>query len=111
MMQARIIVSTINNQSAGEALVTQLVSEGLIACGNLLPSTTSIYRWQGKIERESEILIILKTRAERLSELEERYHELHPYEVPEFVVLTPETVSKPYLQWLLDETEPSEAER
>lgn len=111
MIEARIIISTINDQSAGEAIITQLVSEGLIACGNLLPSATSIYRWQGKIEREAEILLILKTQVERLSELEERYHRLHPYEVPEFVVLTPENVSKPYLQWLLDETEPAKAER
>lgn len=111
MIEARIIISTINDQNAGEAIITQLVSEGLIACGNLLPSATSIYRWQGKIEREAEILLILKTQAERLMELQERYHALHPYEVPEFVVLTPDGISEPYLQWLLDETEPAKAER
>ena len=101
MMEARIVLSTIADKELGESLLTQLVSEGLIACGNLVAAGVSIYQWEGKIEKTDECLLILKTQLKSLEKLEEQFHLIHPYEVPEFVVLTPESISSPYLRWLL----------
>ena len=64
-----------------------LVEERLAACVNLLPPMESVYRWEGKIERETERQLIIKTTRERTAALWERVREMHPYEVPEFVVV------------------------
>lgn len=72
----------------------------LIACANLLPEIESHYWWQGKIERSSEVLLVLKTTRARLGALKAQVLKLHPYETPEFVVLPIADGSKGYLDWL-----------
>jgi len=83
-----------------------LVERRLAACVNVIPAVTSIYRWKGAIERETESTLLIKTRAEHVPALMSAIVELHPYEVPEIVALTvePNEVSPAYLQWLRDET-------
>ena len=71
----------------------------MAACCNLAP-VTSVYRWQGRIEEDAEVLLIVKTREGRLSELQAILDENHPHDVPELVALAPEHVSAPYLAWL-----------
>jgi len=78
-----------------------LVEEQLAACATLISGARSIYRWEGKIESTSETLLLLKTSAHRLDTLELRLHELHSYRIPEFLVLGVDSVSQPYLQWIL----------
>jgi periplasmic divalent cation tolerance protein len=104
MSQARIILTTVASVDAAETLARSLVEERLAACVNIVDRVQSIYRWKGAVESEKEVLLIIKTVARRVTELEARLHELHPYEVPEFVVLQPESLSEPYLAWLLEET-------
>jgi periplasmic divalent cation tolerance protein len=81
-----------------------LVDERLAACVNLLPVMESIYRWEGKIEFEAERQLIIKTTSDKVSDLWDRVRELHPYEVPEFVVIPLVDGNEAYLKWIRDST-------
>lgn len=83
-----------------------LVEERLIACANILHGAESIYRWEGSVEESRESVAILKTTTDRLSDLESRVQSLHPYDVPEFVVLAVESGLNAYLDWVRDSTRP-----
>ena len=72
----------------------------LIACANLVPQIESHYWWQGKVERGAEVLLILKTTAARLAELEQLILARHPYDTPEFIILTLSGGNRRYLNWL-----------
>lgn len=85
------------------ALARALVSERLAACVNVLAGVTSVYRWQGAVQEDGEALLVVKTRADRLAALEARVLELHPYDVPEFVVVEPAHVEARYRAWLAAE--------
>lgn len=97
---ARIVLTTADNPKEAGQLARTLVEEGLAACATLIPSVQSIYRWQGQIETGTETLLLLKTGPDQLAALEARIHELHSYQVPEFLVLPVESGSQPYLAWL-----------
>jgi periplasmic divalent cation tolerance protein len=71
---------------------------------NLLPVMESIYRWEGKIEFEAERQLIIKTTSDKVSDLWDRVRELHPYEVPEFVVIPIVDGNEAYLKWIRDST-------
>jgi len=77
-----------------------LVTEGLAACVNVIPGVRSIYSWKGEICDEPEALCVVKTRADRVEALRARLIEVHPYEVPELVVLDVRGGHEPYLQWV-----------
>jgi periplasmic divalent cation tolerance protein len=99
-MDARVVLTTFPDLEQAQKIARLLVVEGLAACVNLLPGAHSIYQWEGAVQGSAEVAGILKTTANRVSELQARYLELHPYEVPEFIVLTPESVSPAYLEWI-----------
>lgn len=99
-----LVVSTLEDEAQARALALQLVEERLIACGNTVPGVTSIYRWEGRVEEASEVLLIMKTRATLVARLFERIAEIHPYDVPELVALRPEDVAEAYARWVLHET-------
>lgn len=82
------------------ALARTLVEERLAACVNVLPPMTSVYRWKGSVEQEREQQLVIKTTAAQLPALEARLGELHPYDVPEFLVIRIEAGSAAYLSWL-----------
>lgn len=92
-----------DSEKAGQ-IGTIWVESQLAACVNLLPGTESIYRWEGKTERSQEVLAIVKTTRARLPELESSLRELHPYDLPEFLVLPPESGCGAYLAWVRRET-------
>ncbi len=77
-----------------------LVGEGLAACVNVVPAVRSIYAWKGEIVDEAEALCVVKTRADRVEALRARLVALHPYEVPELVVLDVAGGHEPYLSWV-----------
>ncbi|MEN8144546.1 MAG: divalent-cation tolerance protein CutA [Gemmatimonadota bacterium] len=83
-------------------LANTVVNERLAACANLLPGAVSVYRWEGRIETAEEVMVILKTVPDRAELLERRVSELHPYEVPEVVVLTSTGGSRAYADWVHD---------
>jgi periplasmic divalent cation tolerance protein len=77
-----------------------LVEEGLAACVNVLPPMESVYRWQGSVHQDAERQLVIKTRGERLDALHARLKTLHPYDVPEFLVLPVSAGSPSYLEWV-----------
>ena len=82
-----IVLTTIGLDVDPSVLGTRLVEERLAACVNVLPEMDSFFRWRGAVERDQERQVIIKTTAARLPALERRLHELHPYELPEFLVV------------------------
>ncbi len=87
----------------GDRIVRQLINEGLIACGNIVPGVQSIYRWKGEIRNDSEILVILKTVRRQLHQVLARAEELHPYDVPELLVQEVVEGNRSYLEWVRKE--------
>jgi periplasmic divalent cation tolerance protein len=99
-MPYRLVLSTINDRSLAERLATTLLQDCLVACVNILGPLVSLYRWEGKIERDEEYLLVMKTMANREAALMARVQELHPYEVPELLCISIESGASAYLQWL-----------
>lgn len=99
-----IVLTTIPSDADGAALGRSLVDERLAACVNLLPVMSSVYRWEGRIEQDEERQVIIKTSRARVVALWERVRELHPYEVPEFVVLPIIDGNDAYLRWIGEST-------
>ncbi len=97
---------TAPDAETGERIARALVEERLAACVNLVPGLRSIYRWEGKVESEAEVLLVVKTRADRASALEERVLALHPYDVPELLRIPVGGGSEAYLRWLRTESAP-----
>jgi periplasmic divalent cation tolerance protein len=99
-MICRMALSTIDDHDHAESIAQSLLEARLVACVNILGPLTSLYRWQGHIERDQEYLLIMKTAEAHIPALQERLLELHPYEVPEFLVLPVETGAPGYLHWI-----------
>ena len=95
-----IVLTTLGAQADAAAFGRVLVDERLAACVNVLPAMTSVYRWKGAIEEDREQQLVIKTTSDRIAALEARFHELHPYELPEFLVLAAIDGSAGYLEWL-----------
>lgn len=102
--RARLALTTAPDEAVARRLAAALVERRLAACVSLVPHLTSIYRWQGRVEEATEVLLLVKTVDERTAELERVLHELHPYDTPELVVLEAAHVAPRYLSWLTDET-------
>ena len=99
-----LVLSTLPNADAAAELAWSLVNERLAACANVFPALRSIYKWQGKIQDENEVLVLFKTRQEHYEALKQRILELHPYEVPEVLAIPVERGYAAYLDWLAKET-------
>jgi len=80
-----------------------LVERKLAACVNIV-EVKSFYRWEGRVEEDDEVLLVMKTGAGRVQDLKETVAREHPYKVPSIVELNPVDVSKPYLEWVLEST-------
>jgi periplasmic divalent cation tolerance protein len=80
------------------------VEERLVACVNIVERVTSIYRWENRVHEEGEKLLVMKTTTDRVDALHDRLLNLHPYDVPEFVVLAVDRVSEKYESWLVEST-------
>jgi len=96
----RVVFVTVPDDVVAERLARSFVTQGLAACVNRVPGVVSTYRWEGEVNEDAEVLLIIKTTQGRLSALEEAVSTEHPYETPEFVAFEPEHVSAPYLEWL-----------
>jgi len=104
MTDAIVALSTIDSEKEAKKIAKALVETHIAACVNIIPKITSIYEWKEEICEEEELLLVIKTQQNRLEELKATLEELHPYEVPELIVL-PITDGLPdYLSWLLANT-------
>jgi periplasmic divalent cation tolerance protein len=101
---AIVVLTTVSSDDEAVKFVRSLLDRRLIACGTCVPGARSLYRWQGKIADEREVVILLKTRSARVQALQEAFRELHPYKVPEFLVLSVDTGLEKYLEWINAET-------
>lgn len=99
-----VILCTAPNEAAAEKLARGLIEGRLAACVNAIPGVKSFYRWQGKIETDTEIQLVIKTHSERFDELAIWISENHPYDVPEIVAIPAERVSEAYLAWAAAQT-------
>jgi periplasmic divalent cation tolerance protein len=101
-----IVLTTLGADIDPSTLALRLVEERLAACVNALPEMESFFRWHGAVERDHERQLVIKTTAARLPELERRLHEMHPYDLPEFLVIPVAQGSDAYLRWLTQSTSP-----
>jgi periplasmic divalent cation tolerance protein len=97
-----VALSTIDSAETAKTLADALVGEGLVACVNVVPGVTSVYRWQGEICHDSEWLLVMKTVSSRSEALDRRLRELHPYDVPELILLPIDGGAQAYLDWLVE---------
>lgn len=102
--QPLLVLANVPDQTLAERMADALVEQGLAACVNILAPARSVYRWQGKVQRDTEIPLLIKTTQARYQELQQAIIQLHPYDVPEIIAL-PITAGLPaYLAWMQDET-------
>lgn len=95
-------LTTCPDAATAERIAEALVGEGLAACVNLLPGVTSVYRWQGAVERSAEVLLIIKTTESGFAALRDRLVEIHPYELPELIAVPVGPGLPAYLDWVRD---------
>jgi periplasmic divalent cation tolerance protein len=99
-----VVIMTAPDAACAERLSRALVEERLAACVNCVPGLRSIYRWQGEIQDDAELLLIAKTRRDRVAELAKRVAALHPYALPEVLALPVVGGSSAYLDWIRSES-------
>ncbi len=97
------VLMTAPGVSEAETVVRRLVEERLTACGNILPGAVSIYQWEGELHRDEESVVILKTVRGLLPRMLKRAEQLHPYDVPELLVLDVVDGASAYLEWVRQE--------
>jgi periplasmic divalent cation tolerance protein len=97
-----LILVTAPDLKTARRLAQAALDAGLIACANLVPGLESHYRWQGKLERSAEVLLLLKTTGKCLDQLEQLILREHPYDTPEFLVLPLTGGNERYLAWLAE---------
>jgi periplasmic divalent cation tolerance protein len=102
-----IVMTTLPADADVATFAHTIVDARLAACVNLLPVMESVYRWEGRVEQERERQLVIKTSRERLVALWDRVRELHPYDVPEFIVLPIVDGNDAYLRWVGDSTRTS----
>jgi periplasmic divalent cation tolerance protein len=101
-----VVLSAIGAQPEAQQIARTLVDERLAACVNVVPGVVSVYRWKGNVEQEAELLLVMKTLAEKVDALKARLLELHPYELPEVVVIPIAGGHPPYLAWIEEQVRP-----
>lgn len=99
-MSAELIALVTCPQNLAESIAESLVKEKLVACVNIIKEVTSVYSWEGTVEKDPESLLLIKTNKENWTEFQEKIEELHPYEVPEIIAVPIELGSQAYLSWL-----------
>src|SRR5690349_6284205 len=103
--EAIIVFMTASNGEEAARLADMLVGAHLAACVQILPEIESVYRWQGKIERAPEVLLLAKTTKSKFEELEREVRALHSYDTPEIIAIPVVAGSAPYLEWLRQATD------
>ena len=104
-----LVFTTFASEEDAARVVRVLVDERLVACGNLIPGARSIYRWEGAISDQREVMVLMKSRKQDWTALLSRLHELHPYQVPECIAVRVAAGAPKYLAWLEAALEPGEA--
>ena len=104
--EVRVVFVTAPDAETGASLARTLVEERLVACVNVVPGIRSVYRWEGAVKVDEEVLLVAKTRADRCASLAARVQDLHPYDVPEVLELPAVGGNAAYLAWVCAESSP-----
>lgn len=99
-MEAIVVFMTTANREEATRIAEMLVGARLAACVQILPEIESIYRWQAKVERQAEILLIAKSTRDKFAEFEREVRSIHSYETPQIVAVSIAEISDPYLKWV-----------
>jgi periplasmic divalent cation tolerance protein len=99
-MSRLVVLCTVGKVEDAEWMAREVVERHLAACVNVLPPMTSVYRWKGEIERNEEVLMVIKTTADRFDALREAILSMHNYELPEVIAIQITAGHAPYLAWL-----------
>ena len=99
-MEPIVVLITAASRAEAGQIAELLVDARLAGCVQILPEIQSIYRWQGAVARDTEVLLLVKTSRDRFDELDRRVREIHSYDTPEIVALAVTAASKSYLDWL-----------
>ncbi|HXF96435.1 MAG TPA: divalent-cation tolerance protein CutA [Gemmatimonadales bacterium] len=102
-VQTLVVLTTLGDPEQARTLIRELVEARLVACGTVLPGATSVYRWEGTVTQEPEVVVLLKTDASRWEELVTAVNQRHPYQVPELLALPVERGLERYLSWVASE--------
>jgi periplasmic divalent cation tolerance protein len=99
-----LVLCTCPDQGAANVVATALLEQRLAACVNQVPGIKSLYRWEGRVEKDDEVLLLIKTTADRFAELEAMIRKLHPYELPEIIGVPLSAGSDAYFDWIKTST-------
>jgi len=105
MSEVLLVLTNAPDRATAERIAEALIAKNVAACVNILAECTSIYRWEGKIDRTQEIPLLIKTTRTAYSHLENVLRELHPYELPEIIAVPVTTGLPTYLTWVTQETQ------
>jgi periplasmic divalent cation tolerance protein len=108
-MNGLLVVTNLPDRESAEELATLLIDRRLAACVNILGPCTSVYRWQGEIQRDEEYRLLIKTVSARYADLESAIRASHPYELPEIIAVPIAHGLPAYLQWVESETREKQA--
>ncbi|NEQ06362.1 MAG: divalent-cation tolerance protein CutA [Moorea sp. SIO4E2] len=101
-MNIVLILVTCPDNAVAHDLSNQLLQRREAACVNIIPGISSVYWWEGEVESDSEVLLVIKTTTELISKAEQTVSNYHPYDTPEFVVLSAEHVNEQYAAWVIN---------
>jgi periplasmic divalent cation tolerance protein len=104
--EVRVVLVTAPDLEVARSLARVLVEARLAACVNLVPGVRSLYRWEGEVQEDQEVLLVVKTRADRGAALTSRLLDLHPYDVPEVLELSAVGGNEAYLRWVREVSQP-----
>ncbi|WP_057830439.1 divalent-cation tolerance protein CutA [Colwellia sp. TT2012] len=96
----QLVLTTCPNETVAQNIAQQLVTEKLAACVNIIPNITSVYYWQGELQCDNEVQLLIKTDENTFAALNERINQLHPYDVVEIIALNIQQGDKHYLNWI-----------
>ena len=96
----QLVLCTVPDRECAEQIAEALVAEQLAACVNIIPGIASVYRWKGGMEKDEELLLLIKTSQGMYESLEQRIRALHPYELPEIIAVSIQAGQKDYIKWI-----------
>ncbi len=100
MDRGRLIISTVSSEEQAERIAKHLVENNFAACVNIVPGLTSFYYWEGKLQRDSELLLLIKTTKEMEETVIQEIKKVHPYNVPEILSFNVENGLEEYINWM-----------
>jgi periplasmic divalent cation tolerance protein len=104
-MKYVLILSTVSKIEDAQTIANHLVSNSMAACVNFIPNLESVYKWKNQVCKENEFLLMIKTTANKETNVYDSLSEIHPYDTPEIITLPIQNGSKDYLDWISESVE------